>query len=110
MYSNYQSLNSSMMPSSMNSPMMSSSSMMPREYSMSSSSSMTSPMMSYSSMMPREYSMSSSSMGQDSRLIGGGFFGPFLLGGITGGLLAPAFYPRPYYYSRPYPYYGPYYR
>ena len=27
---------------------------------------------------------------------GGGFFGPFLLGGITGGLLAPAFYPRPY--------------
>ena len=42
-----------------------------------------------------------------------GFFGPFLLGGITGGLLAPAFYPRPYY--QPYPpyppyYYGPYYR
>ena len=46
------------------------------------------------------------------RLIGGGFAGPFILGGITGGLLAPAFYrPRPYY--RPYypPYYGhPYYR
>ncbi len=45
----------------------------------------------------------------------GGFIGPFLLGGITGGLLAPAFYPRPYpiygpgpiYYNnyRPYPYY-----
>lgn len=65
--------------------------------------------------------MSSSSMSQSDsdRLIGGGFFGPFLLGGITGGLLAPAFYPRPYYRPypgpqpgpyRPYPYYGPYYR
>lgn len=29
------------------------------------------------------------------------FFGPFILGGITGGLLAPTFY-------RPYPYYYPY--
>lgn len=40
------------------------------------------------------------------RIIGGGFFGPFLLGGITGGLLAPAFYPRPYpvYYGPPGPY------
>ena len=42
----------------------------------------------------------------------GGFAAPFILGGITGGLLAPAFYPRPYpiypptYYPRPYP---PYY-
>ncbi len=44
----------------------------------------------------------------DNRLIGGGFFGPFLLGGITGGLLAPAFYPRPYY--PPYQPYPPYYR
>ena len=35
------------------------------------------------------------------RFIGGGFLGPFILGGITGGLLAPAFYPRPY---PPYPY------
>ena len=48
------------------------------------------------------------------RLIGGGFLGPFVLGGITGGLLAPAFYPprpRPYPYPYPYPYppYG-YYR
>ena len=40
------------------------------------------------------------------RIIGGGFLGPFILGGITGGLLAPAFYPRPYYYPRPMP--GPY--
>lgn len=40
------------------------------------------------------------------RLIGGGFAFPFLLGGLTGGLLAPAFYPRPYY--QPYPYYRPY--
>ena len=53
---------------------------------------------------------------QNDRLIGGGFLGPFVLGGITGGLLAPAFYPRrPYYnnYYYPYPvnyYYGGYYR
>ncbi len=39
------------------------------------------------------------------RFVGGGFFGPFLLGGITGGLLAPAFYQRPY---PPYPNYYPY--
>lgn len=37
---------------------------------------------------------------------GGGFFGPFLLGGITRGLLAPAFYPRPY--PVPYNPYPPY--
>ena len=47
------------------------------------------------------------------RFIGGGFAVPFLLGGITGGLLAPAFYPRPYYprpyYPTPAPYYYPYY-
>lgn len=45
------------------------------------------------------------------RFIGGGFLGPFILGGITGGLLAPAFYPRPYpIYPAPYPVpvYGPY--
>ena len=47
---------------------------------------------------------------KDERFIGGGFLAPFLLGGITGGILAPAFYPRPvyyppvpYYYPRPYP-------
>lgn len=41
------------------------------------------------------------------RFIGGGFAVPFLLGGLTGGLLAPAFYPRPYYQMpapQPYPY------
>lgn len=79
-------------------------------------SSIGSPM--YSSM---DRPMSSSS---DSRLIGGGFFGPFLLGGITGGLVSPFFYggygrPRPYYNNyypprpyppRPYPPYRPYYR
>ena len=51
------------------------------------------------------------------RFIGGGFLGPFLLGGITGGLAAPLFYGgynRPYYnnnyyYPYPYPVYGPYY-
>lgn len=39
------------------------------------------------------------------RFIGGGFLGPFILGGITGGLLAPSFYPRPIYGP---PVYGPY--
>lgn len=44
------------------------------------------------------------------RFIGGGFFGPFILGGLTGGLIAnsrpnyPAFY-APYPYYQPYPYY-----
>lgn len=43
-----------------------------------------------------------------------GFLGPFILGGITGGLLAPVFYKRPNYnyypyYYYPYPIYG-YYR
>ena len=44
------------------------------------------------------------------RFIGGGFFGPFILGGITGGLIAnsrynyPMYVPYPYY--QPYPYYG----
>ncbi len=55
---------------------------------------------------------------QDERV---GFLGPFLLGGITGGLVAPFFYGgnnygggygQPYYtnnyYYPPYPYYGPY--
>lgn len=52
----------------------------------------------------------------DDRFIGGGFLGPFILGGITGGLLAPSFGgrpccgPGPYYPPYPYPYYGPYYR
>lgn len=47
----------------------------------------------------------------DDRFVGGGFLGPFILGGITGGLLAPSFYPRPYpvYTSyNPYPPYQPY--
>lgn len=55
---------------------------------------------------------------QDDRF--GGFLGPFLLGGITGGLVAPFFYGggygggynQPYYtnnyYYPPYPIYGPY--
>lgn len=49
--------------------------------------------------------------------IAGGFLGPFLLGGITGGLVAPFFYGRPNYYYQPYYpypyttyYYGGYYR
>jgi len=43
-----------------------------------------------------------------------GFLGPFILGGITGGLVAPLFYNnRPYnngYYYYPMPYYYPPYR
>lgn len=50
-----------------------------------------------------------------------GFLGPFLLGGITGGLIAPFFYGNSGGYNQPYytnnyyyppmpmPYYGPYY-
>ena len=43
----------------------------------------------------------------DNRIVGG-FAAPFLLGGITGGLLAPAFYPRPYPMYPPVPYPRPY--
>ncbi len=45
----------------------------------------------------------------------GGFLFPFVLGGITGGLLSPAFRPNyypapyPYPYYQPYPYYNNYY-
>lgn len=43
----------------------------------------------------------------DERIIGAGFLGPFVLGGLTGAVVAPYFYNRPYYYQ-PYPYYyGP---
>ena len=45
----------------------------------------------YRGMRPRPY-------GGNNRFAGG-FAVPFVLGGITGGLLAPAFYPRPYYYG-----------
>ena len=47
----------------------------------------------------------------DDRLLGGGFLGPFILGGITGGLAAPLFYGGGYGYQRPYYnnyYYYPY--
>lgn len=40
--------------------------------------------------------------GNDNRFFGG-FLGPFVLGGITGGLLAPNFYPRPYPIYPPFP-------
>ena len=42
----------------------------------------------------------------DNRFLGGGFFGPFILGGLTGGLIANSRPNYPIYYS-PYPY-GPY--
>lgn len=51
------------------------------------------------------YARNSSS---NDRLIGGGFLGPFLLGGLTGGLVAPFFYGGGYGYQRPY-YYNNYY-
>ncbi len=41
----------------------------------------------------------------DDRFIGSGFAAPFLLGGLTGAVLTPYFYQRPYYP----PYYPPYY-
>ena len=50
-------------------------------------------------------------MQSDDRFIGGGFLGPFILGGITGGLVAPFFYGNGYGYNRPNVYYyqpGPY--
>ena len=52
-------------------------------------------------------------MNHDDRFIGGFAF-PFLLGGVTGAAIAPAFwrppYNRPYYggYYGPGPFYGPY--
>lgn len=41
----------------------------------------------------------------------GGFWGPFLLGGLTGGLISPIFYNNRPFYPNYYPnyYYGPYY-
>ena len=42
----------------------------------------------------------------DERFLGG-FFGPFILGGLTGGLIANSRPNYPIYYS-PYPYYQPY--
>ena len=48
----------------------------------------------------------------DERLAGGFVF-PFLLGGVTGAAIAPAFWKNnnmPMYYYPPYPYYYPYMR
>ena len=53
---------------------------------------------------------------QDERFIGGGFAFPFLLGGVTGAAIAPAFFGGynnnrpPYYYNNYYYYYPPYYQ
>lgn len=66
-----------------------------------------------SSSINRPYSQS---YNNSDRIIGGGFLAPFLLGGIAGAAVAPAFYGgynRPYYYNNyyyPYPvyYYRPY--
>ena len=43
--------------------------------------------------------------GNDDRLIGGGFLGPFILGGLAGGLInRPNYYYPPYYPYPPRPY------
>lgn len=47
----------------------------------------------------------------NSERLAGGFVFPFLLGGVTGAAIAPAFWNnnnRPVYYYPPYPYYYPY--
>lgn len=65
--------------------------------------------------MYRNYPQNYNSYNNQNR-IAGGFLGPFILGGITGGLVAPYFYgDRPNYYYPPYYpysgyYYGGYYR
>ena len=61
---------------------------------------------------PRNFNNEFRPNNQDNRFIAGGFLAPFLLGGLTGGLVSPLFYnQRPYYnnnYYYPYPPYGPY--
>ena len=63
------------------------------------------------------YNYPNSYMNQDKRF--GGFLGPFILGGITGGVVAPYFWggvrpnnyqQMPYYPPNNYYYYGGYYR
>lgn len=59
---------------------------------------------------PNNTNVTAENSNQDDRI---GFLGPFLLGGLVGGAVAPAFWNRPYYYPypiyRPYPYPYPYY-
>ncbi len=57
----------------------------------------------YSNNMQKKYHHTNN----DDRFIGGGFFGPFILGGLTGGLIANSRPNYPIMYS-PYPYYPPY--
>lgn len=59
----------------------------------------------YNNNMQKNYSKNRPNNGD--RFIGGGFFGPFILGGITGGLIANSRPNYPIYYA-PYPYYQPY--
>ncbi len=59
---------------------------------------------------PSYFSSSNQGIGNSDRFIGAGFAFPFLLGGVTGAAIAPAFWRPPY--NRPYypgPFYGPYY-
>ena len=61
----------------------------------------------YSNQLPTNYQPIKQNMVSNQNDERFGFLGPFILGGITGGLIAPAFY-RPYYpYQYPY-YYRPY--
>ena len=59
----------------------------------------------YATNMQKNYSNRRPNEGD--RFLGGGFFGPFILGGLTGGLIANSRYNYPVYYA-PYPYYQPY--
>ena len=60
----------------------------------------------YQSMQMRRTNRYNNSNNGD-RFFGGGFFGPFILGGLTGGLIANSRPNYPVYYT-PYPYYQPY--
>ena len=59
----------------------------------------------YSNYMQKNYHQYKPNNGD--RFLGGGFFGPFILGGLTGGLIANSRPNYPIYYA-PYPYYTPY--
>lgn len=72
----------------------------------------------YQNQYPYQY-LNNQNNPKDDRFVGGFVF-PFLLGGVTGAAVAPAFWNnnnynnsnKPYYnnYYYPYPIYGPYYR
>lgn len=58
---------------------------------------------------PQNVNMTQYRNDDDDRLLGGFAF-PFLLGGVTGAAIAPAFWRPNYGYNYYQPYYNPYYR